>query len=126
MLIVNFSHPLTTSQVQRVAEFAKQPVERVIDVRVQFDQAVSFADQVRKVVDTSGVSSNEWQTTPILVHLPGHSAVAVILVAELHGRMGFFPPIVRLCPRANTTPVVYDVAEIVNLQQVRDQSRTQR
>lgn len=126
MLIINFSHPLTPIQLQRITDLTQQTADRVIDIRVQFDQSLPFSDQVRKMVDASGVSSVDWQTTPILVNPPGHCAAAVILLAELHGRMGFFPPIVRLCPRPNSIPPVYEVAEIINLQLVRDSSRTCR
>jgi len=49
-----------------------------------------------------------------------------VLLAELHGRMGYFPPIVRLRPVPNALPPRFEVAEIINLQAVREAARTRR
>jgi hypothetical protein len=61
-----------------------------------------------------------------LVNLPGHNAVAALVLAELHGRMGYFPAVLRLRPVAGTTPPQVEVAEILNLQAVRDRARLRR
>ncbi len=57
----------------------------------------------------------------------GHpNSGAVALLVELHGRMGYFPPIVRLKPVAGALPPRYEVTEIINLQEVREQARKKR
>ncbi|MGH2522324.1 MAG: CRISPR-associated protein Csx15, partial [Anaerolineales bacterium] len=45
---------------------------------------------------------------------------------ELHGRMGYFPPLIRLRPVQEALPPRYEVAEILNLQAVRDGARLKR
>jgi hypothetical protein len=45
--------------------------------------------------------------------------IAATLLAELHGRMGYFPTILRLKPIPNSTPPQFQVAEVINLQAVR-------
>jgi hypothetical protein len=40
--------------------------------------------------------------------------------------MGYFPPIVRLKPVAGALPPRYEVAEVINLQGVRDTARKKR
>lgn len=74
-------------------------------------------------MDQVGLSSVEWQTTPILLNLPTLNVIAGTVLAELHGRMGHFPPIVRLRFVEGNVPSEYEVAEIINLQQVRDRAR---
>jgi len=49
-----------------------------------------------------------------------------VVLAELHGRCGYFPSILRLKPVAGSTPPRFEVAETVNLQAVRDTSREAR
>jgi hypothetical protein len=61
-----------------------------------------------------------------LVNLPALAPAAAALLAELHGRMGYFPAIVRIRPVAGSTPPAYEVAEIINLQAVRDAARERR
>ena len=72
------------------------------------------------------LTSEAWQTTPLLIVLPALNFITAVLLAELHGRMGYFPPIVRLRPAAGSTPPRFEVAEIINLQAVREGARRQR
>jgi len=126
MIIINFAHPFTESQLIALGELAGQPVERVIDVRAQLDPQQPFAEQVRALVDSVGLSPAEWQTLPLLVNLPSLSVIAALALAELHGRMGHFPGVIRLRPATNSTPPSFEVAEILNLQAVRDGAREAR
>ncbi len=52
--------------------------------------------------------------------------LALALIAELHGRCGYFPPILNIRPAPGALPPSYDVAEIVNLQALRDTARGRR
>jgi hypothetical protein len=50
----------------------------------------------------------------------------VTLLAELHGRMGHFPAVLRLRPVPDSNPPQFEVAEVINLQEVRDETRKRR
>ena len=65
----------------------------------------------------------EWQSEPILVILPSLTTIAAAVLAELHGRMGYFPPVVRTRPVRNFVPRNFEVAEILDLQMIRDHAR---
>lgn len=126
MLLLNFSHPLTPTQQAQIETLTGEAVAEVRDIPAQFDNEQSFAEQVRKLVDSAGLSPSEWQTRPILINPPAYNFAAVTLVAELHGRMGYFPAIVRVRPQPGIMPPRYEVAEILSLQAVRDAARLQR
>jgi hypothetical protein len=126
MLVVNFSHPLTPSQREQLAGFCGRSIDRVIDVKVQFRHEEPFGPQAVAAVDAAGLAPAEWQTLPLVVVPPALAPIACACLAELHGRIGHFPPIVRLRPRPDATPPVFDVAELVNLQQVRERGRERR
>jgi len=126
MLIVNFSHPLTPDQLQQLAERCGRAIDRVIDVRVHFLQEEPFGPQAVAVVDAAGLTGEAWQTLPLVIVPPALAPIACACLAELHGRTGHFPPIVRLRPRSGVTPPVFDVAEIVNLQELREAARGRR
>ena len=123
MLVLNFAHPLTDAHLARVAELAGRPVERVIAVPTHFDHARPFAGQIAGPVAAVGFTPEQWQTTPFLVNLPALTPIAGLLLAEIHGRTGYFPTVVRLRPVAGSTPPQYEVAELLNLQAVRDAAR---
>jgi hypothetical protein len=126
MILLNFTHPLTDEQREQIERLTGQPIARVVEAVVHFDHDRPFADQVRALVDGLGLSAREWQTGQILVNPPALNTIAATLLAELHGRMGYFPPLIRLRPEENALPPRYQVAEIVNLQAVREEARGKR
>lgn len=126
MLVINFSHPLTPEQLQQIARLAGQPVERTIDVPVQFDHAAPFVPQVTALVEAAGLTPEAWQTEPLLIVPPALNFIAVTLLAELHGRMGYFPTCLRTRPVAGSTPPRFEIAELLPLNEVREAARRQR
>ncbi len=131
MLILNFAHPLTAEHLAQIEALTGQKVARVIVVNSQIDTQQSLAPQIVAMADATGLSPEEWQTAPILVNPPALNFSAVALIAELHGRMGYFPPVLRMRPVVGpdgqrVVPPRFEVAEIINLQAVRDEARTRR
>lgn len=126
MLVLNFAHPLTDTQRAQIGQMAGRPIERVLPIVTQFDNSQSFVEQARSLVDGINLTPDEWQTQPMLINPPAYAPVAVTLLAELHGRMGYFPTVIRVRPIPGLTPTQYEVAELINLQHVRDDARRQR
>ncbi|MHB8625293.1 MAG: CRISPR-associated protein Csx15 [Aggregatilineales bacterium] len=126
MILLNFAHPLTSRQIEQIGVLAGQPPERVRDVKVQFDVNQPFVAQVVAMLDTLDISPADWQSGGWLIVLPSLNYIAAILLAELHGRMGHFPAILRLKTAASAAITEFEVAEIVNLETVRQAARTRR
>jgi hypothetical protein len=133
MLLLNFSHPLTPAQLTQLeALIGNHPegtgaaVERVIAVPAQFDTQQPFVPQVEAMLAQVPLTADEWQTIPLLIVPPALNFITAVLLAELHGRMGYFPAIVRLRPVTESVPPRFEVAEVINLQAVRETARRQR
>jgi hypothetical protein len=126
MILLNFSHPLTADHLTQVEALTGQHIERVVEVHSQVDAQQPLSPQVVEMVDACGLSPAEWQTLPLLVNPPALNFSAVALLAELHGRLGYFPAVVRTRPIEGSLPLRYEVAEIVNLQALRDAARQKR
>ncbi|HHW39905.1 MAG TPA: hypothetical protein GXX19_01895 [Syntrophomonadaceae bacterium] len=126
MIVINYSHPLTAEQLQQLEELLGNKVEQVIEIDAQIDLQQPIAPQVAALADRAGLTSKEWQTLSILIVPPSLNFSAVTLLAELHGRMGYFPPVLRLRPVAGSLPPRFEVAEIINLQEVREKAREKR
>jgi len=126
MILLNFSHPLTTDDLAQVEALTRRRVAEVRGEMPQFDHQAPFGEQARVLLDRVELSPKEWQTTPLLVNPPGYAPTTAALLAELHGRMGHFPAVLRLRPVEGSVPTRYEVAEIVNLQQIRDEARVRR
>ena len=126
MICLNFSHPITDTQKSQIESLSGQAITEVRDYQMQFNHARPFPDQIRELVDGIDLTPQEWQTEPILVNPPSYNFAALTLLAELHGRMGYFPSIVRIRPVEGSTPQRFEVAEILNLQAIRDSARSKR
>lgn len=125
MILINFSHPLTDQQLAQVAAFVgEMPEVRAIDA--QIDRERPLADVAVELVDRVGLSPDEWQTTPLLINPPALAPLAVVALAEIHGRAGGFPAIVNIRPVAGSIPTRYEVAEVLNLQALREAARRRR
>lgn len=126
MLLLNFAHPLTEDQLKKVEKLTGRSLDQVVDLDVQFDHQQPYQPQMSELLATIPLDPKGWQTNPILVNLPSLNFIAGLLLAELHGRMGYFPPIIRLRPIQGSLPPSFEVAEILNLQSVRDAARRKR
>lgn len=125
MLIINFTHPLTDEQRAQIEALANTLIEEIRTVRVQINQEEPLEPQITTIVDATGLSSEEWQTQPLLVNPPGYAPAAFVLLAQLHGRIGHFPSLIRLRPKVGPV-TTYEVAELLNLQAIREEARLRR
>ncbi|HEY58059.1 MAG TPA: hypothetical protein G4O04_05935 [Anaerolineae bacterium] len=131
MLLLNFAHPLTDEHLAQIEHLTGQKVDRVMVIDSQVDTQQPLAPQIAAMADAAGLTPEEWQTLPILINPPALNFSAVLLVAELHGRMGYFPPCIRMRPVVGpdgqrVVPPRFEVAEILNLQALRDEARHRR
>lgn len=126
MILLNFSHPLTDTQAVQVEALTGRPIIRVIALNPQFDEQKPFSPQVASLLAGIDLTPAQWQGEPLLVILPSLNFIAALLLAELHGRMGYFPPVVRTRPLTGSVPRQYEVAEILDLQTIREEARKMR
>jgi len=125
MLILNFTHPLTNEHKTQIESLSDIAIEGVQTIAVQIEQSEPLEAQIRAIVESVQLTSEEWQTRSLLVNPPGYAPAAFVLLAELHGRMGHFPTLIRLRPKPGPM-TSYEVAELLNLQTIRENSRTHR
>lgn len=126
MILLNFGHPLNDNQLAAIRQATGQADWDLRDVKTQFDHERPFPPQITALVNSLEIDSSTWQTKPILVNPPTHHLIAVSLLAELNGRMGYFPAVIRLKPVPGSLPPRFELAEIVNLQAIRDEARSRR
>jgi len=69
MLLLNFTHPLTTEQVQQLTSMLGDAPD-VRHIPVQIDQQQPLEAQVRALVDQVGLDPTQWQTEPIVINPP--------------------------------------------------------
>lgn len=125
-ILLNFAHPLTAAQLAQITELAGQPPARVLAFPAHFDVDRPFGPQLAALLDVIPLTAEQWQTTAILVNPPAQSTIAVLLLADLHGRLGYFPATLRLRRVPNALPPRFEVAELLDLQSIREAARKTR
>jgi len=70
-----------------------------------------------------GLNAEQCLSLPLLINLPALIYNTAVMLALLHGKIGYFQAIIRLCPVTGAIPPRFEVAEIVNLQEVRETKR---
>ncbi len=125
MLILNFTHPITDEQRTQIESKANTSIAEVRDIYVQINEEKQLGPQIVSIVEAVGLSSKDWQTLPLLINPPGYAPAAFVLLAELHGRIGHFPSLIRMRPK-NDPITSFEVAELLNLQSIRDAAREHR
>ncbi len=126
MILLNFAHPLNPDQLAQIEAITGQAISQTIELPSQIQVQDPLIPQVAKLVDAAGLTPAQWQNEAILINPPSLNFSAVLLVAECHGRMGYFPACIRLRPVPESLPPRFEVAEIMNLQAVRDAARRGR
>lgn len=126
MILLNYAHPLAPAQLAQVETLAGKKIARVVEAHSQIDPQQPLAPQVIALAAETGLTPLEWQSEELLINPPSLNFVAVALLAEVHGRCGYFPAMLRMRPVPNSTPPRYEAAEIINLQTLRDATRKRR
>lgn len=126
MILINFAHAITPEQQAQVERLVGREVGRLVEVGVRMENGQPFEEQIVGLIEGLGFSQTEWETMALVVNLPGYAPAAACLLAELHGRMGHFPSVVRLRPVDDQAVTRYEVAEVLNLQAQRLRSRARR
>ncbi len=126
MQILNFAHPLTDTQLAGIEALAGEKVTGVTNISSQIDPGKPVGQQIETMLDGIELTPDDWQTKPLLLNLPSLNYSSAALLAQLHGRMGYFPTILRLRPNTTGVSPRYEVAEILNLQAMRERARGKR
>lgn len=121
--LLNFTRTLTTEQIEQVELALGKRLNQLHNHPIDFADTRPYGPQCVKVAEEVDFSRREWETLPIIVNPPGFVPGALALLSELHGRMGYFPAVLRLRPVSGSTPRVFEFAEIINLQALRDAAR---
>lgn len=123
-ILINLGRPLNKGQQEQICQLRNVFIAEVIQpdqTPPSFHDNEPYEIQTAQTIDGLGLTLEEWQSLPILVNLPGFAPAAAALVAELHGRMGHFPLLIRVRP-SKQDRTVYEVAEIMDLQRIRDKA----
>ena len=127
-LVINFSaHPLMPAQQQAIQAKMGWPAVEIIETNLgNVPESRDFVAKTLQCLNNIDLLPQDWQTHPLVVVPAGYASAWSVLLAELHGRIGYFPDMVRLRPAPVGATEKYEVAEIVELRQIRNQARAKR
>lgn len=109
MQLINFSHPLTDKQIQEISAAWGGPIDEVINVRVQLDQAAPFERQIEEILH--GVSVKSWKQ--VIVNLPGLAPAAAVLLNQIQRISATDVICVRMKSVSSPTGMIFEFAEFL-------------
>lgn len=121
MILINFGAPFKPLQISQAEAFLYEPITRVVDLRFDVDFDQEMLQQFKKTMGRLKLTHADLTAEPVVVNLPQDNFLAAMALAELHARMGYFPPIIRTRLRASGILPYYEVAEVIDLQAIEDQ-----
>lgn len=122
MLVLNFAHPLTAQQQTQIEHLSGTSVEDIITIPTLISEEEPLQPQITSLIDAIDQSTPDWHKRHILINPPGYAPAALLLLAEIHGRIGHFPTLIRMRPKHGSV-TTYEVIELLNLQTIRDAAR---
>ena len=122
--IINFSGRALTRELQEAVQHDVGWGNcQVIDARIRtVSEDQTFVENVQHFVTEIPLSEDQWQTAEIVVVPASYAPVWSVVLSALHGRMGYFPDVVHIRPVSGSGRK-YEVAGIIQLQQIRNQNR---
>ena len=128
MYVLNFTHPLTDQHMFDIGIMLEQDLETleqvVVPCSINFE--VPIEAQIVALVDAVGFSASQWQADGFVLNLPALSMAAAAVLAEIHGRCGYWPPVVLMRRAEGGPPIRFEAYAILNLGDLRDAARTRR
>jgi hypothetical protein len=121
MILINFGAAFRPLQISQAEAFLHEPITRVIDLSINVDPDQEMLPQFKQRMVKLKLGNLDLRAEPVVVNLPQQNYLAVMILAELHARMGYFPRIIRTRMKASGILPYYEVAEVIDLQAIEDQ-----
>ncbi len=127
-LVLNFSsHLILPKQQQAIQKLLDWTTSEVIDARLgNVPETGNFVAALVNHIEKIDLLPNDWQTSQMVVMPAGYAPAWSVLLAELHGRLGYFPDVVRLRPAPTHADEKFEVAEVISLREIRGEARGKR
>lgn len=125
ILVLNFAHPISEQQRAQIEKLVDTTIVDIITIPTHFQIGEPLQQQILRLLDELDLLIHDWYKRYILINPPGYAPAAFLLLAELHGRIGHFPSLIQLRPVPGPV-TTYEVAELLNLQTIRETARRRR
>jgi hypothetical protein len=123
MILLNFSSPFKKDQLPQVELILQEPIDRVVNYPCKVDSDMEILPQILEFMAKLPIGEAELRNEPVAVVLPVQNYQAVLVIAYLHGILGYFPPIFRTRLATIGIMPIHEAAELLNPQAVEDAAK---
>jgi len=126
IIVLNFStHPLTSEQKRQIERKDKVFIGEIIEVPAHFIPDSPLKQQVEELIQKTDLTPGEWSSQNLYLILPGLAPASAAVLSYIHGLRGSFPKVVWIY-QSTEDPTLFEVVQIINLQEFRDTARKKR
>jgi len=122
MILFKLSYPPTDDQIHHFQGLFCQFIAQLVKVHSQFDTWQPLVVRLEALVNLVGLSRTQWQTLQILINLRPLNFIVITLLAEFNSRCGYFSVNLRRRPKHTVISSQFEIAEIINLQEVGEET----
>lgn len=126
MILFKLSYPPTDDQLHHFQGLVCQFIAQLVKVYSQIDTWQPLVVQLWALVKLVGLSRAQWQTLQILINPPPLNYIVITILAELNSRCGYFSVNLRLRSKHTTISSQFEITEIINLQEVREEAMREK
>ena len=128
MIILNFSHPLTDNQKEQIRKKLSVSIKewhesKILRINCYINIDRPLSEQINNILDN--IPENVWHKHILFIPPPiAHSAILITI--SIRERCGYYPQSIRIKRERKSLPPRYVIAEVINLNDFREQSRAKR
>ena len=126
MLLIDFGHPISDAIKMQVENLVKRPITYHNIEKKRFVDDRPFKEQLEELFDAAPLKSIPWEQADLIINLPTFSPIVATVLAEINGRSGKWPAILRMRPVADALVQTFELAEIINLGSIRSAASFKR
>ena len=128
LLLLNLYHLLSAQQIEELNKLLGKVDLMIETIAIQFSESDDYLPQVIELIKKCNDLVNQYGVDPeeVLLIPPAQNFIAVTFIAFWHGFYGFFPAIVRIRKSLGETIPGFEVAEVLNLSDIREIARESR
>jgi len=124
-VVLNLGHPFSEGALADLREHLGCDEITILNLPSAYDLNAPFEQQVTDQLDAANLTSIDWQNLPLLLIPPSLAVASPVVLAQIHGRRGSFPGLVRQVRTAGVLGA-WRVAEVVDLEATRQAARERR
>jgi hypothetical protein len=115
MLLLNFGSKIGQIEIEQINALSHDKITEWVYLPVDPYNQAPFQQQLSGLYKKAKLTNEDFMKQTLVLNLPASALNAAIILADIHGRTGKFPLVIRLRPAMFGIRVRSDVVDLLDL-----------